>query len=449
LAFPNSNLYYQQGRYVRGAGWPINLDASDDSGVCDEWATVDGRLAASVTHLTPNEGRWLQCGAARTREMPGTFDTTALANGLHGLRFFARNAAGVVSTSATAPVHVDNSPVTLTLSGPTDAPSTAGTQFVTATATAGPSGVAGIDCSEDGAPYTWQPSWSVRIAFRGVGEHRLTCFAQNKAIDAHGIRASSARQRWTLKIGQPTVLAIGFDRTVRGLRCHRTRARNGSRRRLIRCHRSRRFADDMTRRVAHGRAVNVSGWLGTSTDAALGGEAVQVLSAPDNGLGRFRTAAMTVTARNGSWTARLPAGPSRLVVARFGGGPRTEHATSGQAHLIVPAKVTLLRVVPRRVPWGGTIHIVGRLSGGYLPPGGALLRLRIGVGGSYTTYGIEEHVTGRGRFATTYTFGAGEPAVHRSFWFQVASLPMGDYPYAPAASRRVSVEVGGHPRTRE
>jgi hypothetical protein len=195
--------------------------------------------------------------------------------------------------------------------------------------------------------------------------------------------------------------------------------------------------------------VTVSGWLGTSTGAALAGQPIQLLSAPDNGLDRFRIAARTVSARDGSWRARLPGGPSRLIVARFGGGPTTEHATSGQAHLIVPASVRLLRIFPRRVPWGGTIHIIGRLAGGYLPPGGALLRLRIGVGNSYTTYGIEEHVTGRGRFATTYTFGAGEPAVHRSFWFQVASLPMGDYPYAPAASRRVSVEVGGHPRTRE
>ena len=53
---------------------------------------------------------------------------------------------------------------------------------------------------------------------------------------------------------------------------------------------------------------------------------------------------------------------------------------------------------------------------------------------------------GSGRFSTTYTFGAGEPSVHRSFWFQIASLPMGDYPYAPAASGRITVVVGSHPK---
>ena len=38
------------------------------------------------------------------------------------------------------------------------------------------------------------------------------------------------------------------------------------------------------------------------------------------------------------------------------------------------------------------MHLVGQLEGGYLPPGGALVRLRIGIGAARTTYGIREHV---------------------------------------------------------
>ena len=41
---------------------------------------------------------------------------------------------------------------TLSLSGPTDAPSTAGTQYVTASAGGSPSGIDGIACSVDGSP---------------------------------------------------------------------------------------------------------------------------------------------------------------------------------------------------------------------------------------------------------------------------------------------------------
>ena len=107
----------------------------------------------------------------------------------------------------------------------------------------------------------------------------------------------------------------------------------------------------------------------------------------------------------------------------------------------------LISVSPSRVAWGGTVRIVGKLEGGYLPPGGALVRLRIGFGSGYTTYGVQEHVTGNGRFSTTYTFGLGDPNMYRSYWFQIASLPMGDYPWAPAASGKRSVLVGGHPAT--
>jgi hypothetical protein len=40
---------------------------------------------------------------------------------------------------------------------------------------------------------------------------------------------------------------------------------------------------------------------------------------------------------------------------------------------------------------------------------------------------------------------AGVSSIHRRNRFQVASLPTGDYAYAPARSRAMSVAVGGHP----
>ena len=48
-----------------------------------------------------------------------------------------------------------------------------------------------------------------------------------------------------------------------------------------------------------------------------------------------------------------------------------------QVHVVVPAKVKLIRVSPGRLAWGDTVRITGQLLGGYLPPGGALVRLRI------------------------------------------------------------------------
>lgn len=201
-------------------------------------------------------------------------------------------------------------------------------------------------------------------------------------------------------------------------------------------------------RVAHGQATNLNGWLGTYTGVALARKPVTILAAPDNGLGQFAPVATVTTATNGTWTAPLPPGPSRLIKAAYNGDPTTEASISGEVNLIVPAKIEPLSVSPRKVAWGATVHIIGQLLGGYLPPGGALVRLRLGYGKAHTTYGVKEHVTGNGIFSTSYTFGAGLSSVHRRYWFQLASLPMGgDYPFSPASSTKVTVLVGGHPTT--
>jgi hypothetical protein len=199
--------------------------------------------------------------------------------------------------------------------------------------------------------------------------------------------------------------------------------------------------------VAFGKRVTVHGLLVTADGLPIGNTPVQILAAPDNGLYRFAPVTTARTDGRGRWSAMLPPGPSRIIRAVYGGSSVLLPAT-GTVRTIVPAKIRLISVSPRRIPWGGTVRIVGQLDGGYLPPGGALVRLRIGAGRADTTYGVKEHVTGSGRFSTTYTFGLGDPSVYQAYWFQVASLPMGNYPFAPADSGRMTVVVGGHPARR-
>ena len=253
-------------------------------------------------------------------------------------------------------------------------------------------------------------------------------------MDPSGAHGTSTTATWSLKIGQPTVVGIAFDKLV-GLRCHRARVRvkvpghwitvrrHGKRvkvktrartkvERVMRCHprtvrrrtvvfvRVRRHGHVVkvkrikivrvvvpprviartSRVVAFGRGTTVNGYLGTASGIAIAGHAVSVLTAPDNGSNQFTQAAVVTTAANGTWTAKLPPGPSRIVEAVYDGDPTTEGASSGQVRVIVPAKVKLISVSPRRVAWGGTVRITGQLLGGYLPPGGALVRLRIGQG---------------------------------------------------------------------
>ena len=199
-----------------------------------------------------------------------------------------------------------------------------------------------------------------------------------------------------------------------------------------------------TLREPYGQPVTIHGLYMTAQGAPIANQPVDIEAAPDNGFGNFSQIATATTGADGSWTATLPAGPSRIIRATSQ-GTATILPSTGQVTALVPAMIKLVRVWPRHVAWGGTVHLVGQLLGGFLPSGGALVRLRIGYKSTYSTYGVEEHVTGDGRFSTVATFGPGDPSVLRTYWFQIASLPMGDYPYAPAASQRVPVIVGGRP----
>jgi hypothetical protein len=353
---------------------------------------------------------------------------------------------------------------------------------VTASASAGPSGVGDIQCSVDGAPYVSYGGSSAQVPVQGIGGHSVSCYAQNRAYDSTITPASSAVQTWNLTIRQPTFSGITFgSRLLDALRCHRVRIiikrpahwvtvhrhgrpiwvrRRASIRvkRAVRCHprvmirkvrvhgHTRRerivllpHTVQLTqRRVSFDHTATVSGWVGTTDGTALGGVPVRVITATDNGLGAWGLATVATTGPTGLWRATLPAGPSRLVAAVYPGSGTTEPATSGQLQLKVPTKVSL-RIRPRRVRWGHTIQISGRVLGGNIPAG-KLLRLRIGTAGIYSTVGIPA-ISRNGRYRTTWTFAPGRGVVH--YWFSVSTLPEADYPYVQTSSPRVHVTVHG------
>ncbi len=94
------------------------------------------------------------------------------------------------------------------------------------------------------------------------------------------------------------------------------------------------------------------------------GQTVDVLTAADNGRENFHVAAVVTTSANGGWSARLPGGPSRLVEATYAGASSTESAVSAPVQTRRSSQSAVARATtPRRVPWGGIIHLTGRLEG--------------------------------------------------------------------------------------
>src|SRR5262249_11661191 len=117
---------------------------------------------------------------------------------------------------------------------------------------------------------------------------------------------------------------------------------------------------DTRKRVPHGATSSVSGWVGTVNGNALAGVPVRVMTAPDDGSLRFTQAAVATSAPDGSWTALLPPGPSRLVQAIYDGATTVEPSASPTAQVIVPASLRL-QIRPRTTHWGSTISISGRV----------------------------------------------------------------------------------------
>lgn len=499
------NVFYTSNRWIRGGGWPASFTASADAGICNMQTLVGGSAIQGPGPFAPNQGSWTQCPTPQTQSY--TLDTTRYANGALPLTFTASDPASPANVSSpSTTLHIDNTPVSLSLTGPTDVAASAAnaSAAITATATAGPSGV-DIFCSVDGGAMVEYRAQSAQVPVSGLGAHHASCFAQNGAFDTNGVLARSATQTFNLSIRQPTAQAVTFARIADALRCRRVveKLKVRGKPRLVRRHgkkvlvrgRSRtvkesvrrchartakrkvwvvlkrhgkvverhgkpvrvrevkrvvllpRTVSDPKRRIGHGKATTVSGYLGLPDGAPLPGRSVAVIAAPDNGLGQFTLPVATVTtSASGTWTATVPAGPSRLIEAVYSGSATEEPASSAPVTLTVPARIRLLSVTPR-VPWGGTVQIAGKLSGGYLPPGGAFVRLRYGYGRhARSTFGVIQHVTGSGRFATSFTFGPGPARLLARYWFSASLLAQPDYPFAAASSPRRYVLVGGHPR---
>jgi hypothetical protein len=451
----STSLVNEDGQWVRGT-WPLAFTTNDPSGVCSTKAVVDGFEIDGAGSL-PDRSQWQQCPQLGYDQ---SIDTSQYPDGPMPLQELATNAAIVTSTGSQT-VNVDNQPVNLSMSGPTDAPSTAGTQYVTATATAGPSGVSGITCSTDGAPLQWYPGATASIPVQGLGAQQVSCVAQNNASDSSGAAAYSQWQNFDLSIRQPSLSTVSFAHIARALRCttrrqrihvpgrwiferihgHRVRVRVPAQTRTVKVTHCRgpasRRGARSTRRIRFGRPTVVSGWVGTSDAVALPGATVRVMTAPDNGSSRFQTALTTTTNADGVWTATLPAGPSRLIHAEFDGSGTVEPAVSPNATVIVKGRTTLT-IRPHATRWGGRIRISGRLHGGYIPRGGELVVLWIGWRGGSAEIG---HLYARrnGTFSTPYTFLRGNGTVTYHVWATPARES--SYPFAPTRSRAAPITV--------
>ena len=248
LAAP-SGLWQAQG-WVRG-DVVLGFYGDSPSGVCGLGATINGQIVAS-SNSPRNQTVWHQCSAPAISQ---TLHTIDYGQGAMPLTISGLDAAGV-PVNYTKTIRIDNQQPTVALTGPADAPSTAGTQYVTATATAGPSGVAGISCAVDGGTASWYPTATAQVPVSGVGQHVVQCFSESNARDGSGTPGVSAMRSFSMSIRVPTISGIAFTAIADRLRCHRVqkRIRVPARTVIVRRHHKR----VRVRRPAHTKIVHVT-----------------------------------------------------------------------------------------------------------------------------------------------------------------------------------------------
>ena len=248
LAAP-SGLWQATG-WVRG-DVVLGFYGDSPSGLCGLGATINGQIVAN-SNSARNQTTWHQCAAPAISQ---TIHTTDFAQGAMPLTISGLDAAGL-PVNYTKTIHIDNQQPTVSLTGPADAPSTAGTQYVTAAATAGPSGVAGISCAVDGGTAKWYANTTAQVPVTGVGTHTVQCFSESNARDGNGTPGVSAMRSFAMSIRVPTVSGIAFTAIADRLRCKRThkRIRVPARTVIVRRHHKR----VRIRRPAHTKVVTVT-----------------------------------------------------------------------------------------------------------------------------------------------------------------------------------------------
>jgi hypothetical protein len=187
--------------------------------------------------------------------------------------------------------------------------------------------------------------------------------------------------------------------------------------------------------LSAGQEGTISGVVETGSGQPIADAPVQVSSAPK---GYASAIAATLRAGpDGRFTYRLPAGPSRTVTFTYP-GTAVLHDASGGAAVSVRGSSTF-QMNKTSAPPGGWITFSGRVRGGYIPPGGALVQLQFKDFGVWNQFGPVIHTDRRGRWSSTRELQAG--AALQTYEFQAVLVRENGWPFLPAKTRAVPFTV--------
>jgi hypothetical protein len=194
-------------------------------------------------------------------------------------------------------------------------------------------------------------------------------------------------------------------------------------------------------KLGHGKSTKVYGELTTSQGAPIANAPVQVLQVAQTGARHARVVATVMTSATGGWSAKIPAGPSRLIEGHYSGANALLPQTA-RGQVIVAARIKLL-ITPTRLPYGSVMRISGRLLGGYVPIHGVAMRVLVKIPGLAKPYASTAFRTSR---KGTFSFKYVAPTVFHSPHLTPIAVgmvgPENGYPFTATRSGYVNVDLG-------
>jgi len=388
----------------------------------------DGEGAAPFTAIQVD-------GGAASIGFGASATASVIAEGVHRISYYARDAAGNVNDGVANNGIVDRPPGTAWVRIDRTPPTIA---FANAQDPRDPELVRARIVDQLSGPDLSRGSIGVRLAGSGDRYEPLPTAAPGDG---------ELRARWdsdSEPAGEYEFKAIGYDSA--GNSAVTTRRRNGAPMTLanplkVTTRLTAGFQwHGLSRTVSYGRGVLIHGRLGTGRRSALEGMRVRIVERFAAGADPAVRVSTVRTGPGGAFAIRTAPGPSRTVAVAFDGSPTLARSASRTLDLRVRGRVNLRASAGVAEIGGPPLVFRGRVAAapGTISPAGMPVQMQFRLPGLPWAEFRTVQADRFGRFRYAYRFSDDDSRGAR-FQFRAYVPAQDDWPYEPAGSRPVIV----------
>ncbi len=390
----------------------------------------------------------------------GSVSATVITEGVHSVAFYARDAAGNVNDGGTTNGVPNPKPATAVVRIDRSAPSVA---FANSEASSEPEvlrvrvtdplsgpdlrrGSLGVRRAGSDDAFVELPTEPARDGFRARwdsesyarGEYEFRAVGYDAAGNATATmsRADGLKMVLSSPLKEISILRAGLG----GSSLNRTDRVKCDPVRHCRSERTGEPTSATQLTVPYGRRVMLSGLLSEGVGLPLSGRQIEVVERFVEDAGWADRISTARTGSDGTFSLRLPAGPSREVTAVFDGGLALTHATAGPLQLAVRTRVSLGVSASVAKVGGPPLIFHGKVAAakGEIPADGKSVQLQFRLPGTSWSEFRTIQTDREGRFRYRYRFSDDDSRGVR-FLFRAFAPAQGDWPYEPGGSRPVAV----------